>query len=139
MSGQQQQSPDADEFVVADFGAVLTNQHAELVLAWLAPRPPNESHHVFAARALLGEALGGWDSEIELARRAPLKVLAILVGHTSNSQITRDGIGSAKLATRSAGDAACSIASRCCSTISTISTIRDSRRFIRRIVNSGGS
>ena len=56
-------------------------------------------------------------------------------GTPSSSQITSDGIGSAKLATKSAGGPAFSIASSCASTIS---TMRGSSRFILRIVNSAG-
>ena len=57
-------------------------------------------------------------------------------GTPSSSQITSDGIGSAKLATKSVGGPAFSIASSCASTIS---TMRGSNRFIRLIVNSGVS
>ena len=100
-------------------------------------RPGDEVRHVLAALPAQLEALLHRQRDVEqLARALPGTPSRSAYGTPSSSQITSDGIGSAKSATRSAGGPAFSIASRWSSTIS---TIRGSSRRIRRTVNSGVS
>ena len=137
MPGEQQQAADADELVGGQVVAVLAYQHAEQVLARVGLGAGDQLAHV-GARLHLHRASapsGAADtSSIRLVVR--WKPSRSSYGTPSSSQITSDGIGSANDGTRSAGEPARSIASRCSSTMP---VIRGSSRRIRRMVNSGVS
>ena len=128
---------DADELVVGELVAVLADQHAEDVLARLPPRPRDQRGHVLAALPLQFQPLGDRNGQVELARAALLEVLAVVVGHAEQfaDHQRRDGQREVLAPDPLAGPRL-SIASRCASTIS---TMRGSSRFIRRMVNSGVS
>jgi hypothetical protein len=79
---EQQQAGDADQLVVGELLAVLADQHAEDVVTGVPPGLLHQRGHVLAAPPDLLESLRTRNRQIQLARAAPLEVVAVVIGHT---------------------------------------------------------
>ena len=137
VAGQQQQAGDADEFVVGELVAVLADQHAEDVVAGVAAgarrpasactRGPGAAVRCARASAATGRvgvrSVAGSRRGRRRARRAARRSPA--TGSAARSS-RRDRPAARRLPSRRGAR-------------STISMIRGSSRFIRRMVNSGVS
>src|SRR5262249_16844935 len=73
---------DAGELVVGELIAVFADQHAEDVVARLAPRTRDQRGHVCSSLLLQYQPFGYRNGQVQLPRAAPLEVLAVVVGHT---------------------------------------------------------